>query len=141
VDALRAALADGTIDCIATDHAPHGVLDKDVEFAEALPGMIGLELCVPLLLDLVKRGALPMARFVAALTSAPARIAGLAPARIAEGARADLALVDPNATWVVEPARLRTKSKNTPFLRKQVTGRVRMTVAAGRVIFEDEQTT
>jgi dihydroorotase len=59
VETLRAALADGTIDCIATDHAPHGVLDKEVELAEAAPGMIGLELCIPLLLGLVRQGALP----------------------------------------------------------------------------------
>src|SRR5207244_12292429 len=77
VDALRAALADGTIDCIATDHAPHSPLEKDCEMSEAAPGMIGLELCVPLLLDLVKAGALSMMRFVEALTVAPAKIAGL----------------------------------------------------------------
>jgi dihydroorotase len=137
VDALRAALADGTIDCIATDHAPHSPLEKDCEMSEAAPGMIGLELCVPLLLDLVKTGALPMRRFVEALTTAPAKIAGLPAPSLAEGARADLTLIDPAAVWTIEPARLRSKSKNTPFLRRTVTGRVRMTVVAGRVIFED----
>ena len=136
VDALRAALADGTIDCIATDHAPHSPLEKDCEFAEASPGMIGLELCVPLLLGLVKEGVLPLARFVAALTSAPARVVGLPPSRIAEGARADLTLVDPAAVWTIDPARLRTKSKNTPFLKREVTGRVLMTIAGGRIVFE-----
>jgi dihydroorotase len=137
VDALRAALADGTIDCIATDHAPHSPLEKDCEFAEASPGMIGLELCVPLLLGLVNDGAIPMARFVESLTSAPAKVVGLPPSRIAEGARADLTLIDPKAKWTIDPARLRTKSKNTPFLKREVTGRVLMTVAAGRVVFEE----
>jgi dihydroorotase len=136
VDALRLALADGTIDCIATDHAPHSPLEKDCEFAEAAPGMIGLELCVPLLLGLVKEGALPLARFVDALTRAPAKIAGLPAARIAEGARADMVLVDPDEVWTIDAARLRTKSKNTPFLGRTVTGRVLMTIAAGKIVFE-----
>jgi dihydroorotase len=135
--ALRAALADGTIDCIATDHAPHSPLEKDCEFAEAAPGMIGLELCVPLLLGLVRQGALPMARFVEALTSAPARIAGLPASRIAEGARADLTLVDPTRVWTVDAASLRTKSKNTPFLKREVTGRVLFTLAGGRVAYDE----
>ncbi len=136
VAALRAALADGTIDCIATDHAPHSPLEKDCEFAEASPGMIGLELCVPLLLGLVKDGVLSLARFVEALTSAPARVVGLPSSRIAEGARADVTLIDPSSVWTIDPARLRTKSKNTPFLKREVTGRVLMTVAAGRVVFD-----
>jgi dihydroorotase len=98
--------------------------------------MIGLELCVPLLLGLVRSGALPLARFVEALTSAPARVVGLPPSRIAEGARADLTFVDPEAKWTIDPARLRTKSKNTPFLKREVTGLVMMTIAAGHVVFE-----
>ncbi len=134
VEALRRALADGTIDCVATDHAPHGVLDKHVEMAEAAPGMIGLELCVPLLLGLVREGVLPLGRLVEALTSAPARIVGLPPPRIRDGARADLVLVDPAARWTVDPARLETKSRNTPFAGREVTGRVAMTVCEGRVV-------
>jgi dihydroorotase len=136
VEALRRALADGTIDCVATDHAPHGVLDKEVEMAEALPGMIGLELCLPLLLDLVRDGVLPLARLVEALTAAPARIAGLEAPRIREGARADLVLVDPRARWTIDPARLFTKSRNTPFAGRPVQGRVAMTVCEGRIVHE-----
>jgi len=134
VEALRRALADGTIDCVATDHAPHGVLDKHVEMAEAAPGMIGLELCVPLLLGLVREGVLPLSRLVDALTCAPARIAGLPPPRIRDGARADLVLVDPAARWTVDPARLLSKSRNTPFGGREVVGRVAMTVCEGRVV-------
>jgi len=137
VDALRAALADGTIDCIATDHAPHGVLEKDCELSAASPGMIGLELCVPLLLGLVNDGTLPLARFVEALTSAPAKIVGLPAPRIREGARADLVLVDPREVWTIDASRFRSKSKNTPFLGREVKGRVRMTVVAGAVAFEE----
>jgi dihydroorotase len=136
VEALRRALADGTIDCVATDHAPHGVLDKEVEMAEALPGMIGLELCLPLLLGLVREGILPLARLVEALTTAPARVVGLEPPRIREGARADLVLVDPRARWTIDPARLFTKSRNTPFSGRAVVGRVAMTVCEGRVVHE-----
>ena len=73
-----------------------------------------------------------------ALTSAPAKVVGLPPSRIAEGARADLVLVDPDAVWTIDPARLRTKSKNSPFLRREVTGRVRMTIAAGVIVFEED---
>jgi dihydroorotase len=137
VDALVAALADGSIDCIATDHAPHSPLEKDCEFAEASPGMIGLELCVPLLLGLVRAGRVPLARFVESLTTAPARVAGLPAPRIAEGARADLVLVEPTTKWTIDPARLRTKSKNTPFLRREVEGRVALTIVEGRIAFEE----
>ncbi|WP_437747692.1 dihydroorotase [Sorangium sp. So ce1504] len=137
VDALREALADGTIDAVATDHAPHSTLEKDCEFAEASPGLIGLELVVPVLLDLVRQGALPLGRLVDALTRAPARIARLEAPTIKAGARAELCLVDPNLSFVLEPARLRSKSKNTPFLGRQLTGRVKMTLASGRVVFVD----
>ena len=136
VEALRAALADGSIDCIATDHAPHSELEKDCEFAAASPGMIGLELCLPVLLELVRDKVLTLARFVDALTAAPAKIAGLQVPRIREGARADLVLVDPAERWTIDPARLWSKSTNTPFLGRDVTGRVLMTVAAGQPIFE-----
>ncbi len=137
VDALRRALADGTIDCIATDHAPHGVLDKHVELAEAAPGMIGLETCLPLLLGLVRRGAIPLGRLVDALTRAPARVVGLEPPRIRDGARADLVWVDPLARWTIDPSRLRTKSRNTPFAGHEVEGRIAMTVCEGRIVHEE----
>jgi dihydroorotase len=136
VEALRWALADGTIDCVATDHAPHGVLDKNVEFAEAAPGMIGLELCLPVLLGLVRDGTLPLARLVTALTVAPARVAGLDAPSLRQGARADLVLVDPSERWVIDPARLRTRSRNTPFAGHAVEGRVVLTVCEGRIVHE-----
>jgi len=137
VDALRAALADGTIDAIATDHAPHSSLEKDCEFSEASPGMIGLELVVPVLLGLVQSGALPLARLVDALTRAPARVVGLTAPTLAADARAELCLIDPEHRYVLDPARLRSKSRNTPFVGRELVGQVRMTMAAGRVVFED----
>ena len=136
VEALRRALVDGTIDCVATDHAPHGVLDKHVEMAEAAPGMIGLELCLPLLLGLVRQGFLPLSRLVEAMTAAPARIVGLPPARIRDGARADFVLVDPNARWTIDPSRFFSKSRNTPFAGREVQGKIVMTVCEGRVVHE-----
>lgn len=137
VDALREALADGTIDAVATDHAPHSTLEKDCEFAEASPGMIGLELVLPVLLSLVRSGALPLARLVDALTRAPARIVGLTAPALREGAVAEIVLVDPEGGFTVDPARLRSKSRNTPFLGEALQGRVKMTIADGRVVFED----
>jgi dihydroorotase len=136
-DALRAALADGTIDCVATDHAPHSSLEKDCEFKEASPGMIGLELVVPLLLDLIRARALTLPRLVEALTSSPARVVGLRTPSLRQGAPAELCLVDPDRAFPVDPARLRSKSKNTPFLGKTLRGRVLLTTAAGAVAFED----
>ena len=136
VEALQRALADGTIDCIATDHAPHSSLEKECELAEAAPGLTGLELCVPLLLSLVDKKALTLARFVDALTRAPAKVVGLDVPQIKDGARADLVLVDPNETWTVTAAGLRSKGKNTPFMNREVKGRVRATVVAGEIVFD-----
>ncbi|MEJ7733242.1 MAG: dihydroorotase [Polyangiaceae bacterium] len=137
VDALRAALADGTIDAVATDHAPHSSLEKECELAEASPGMIGLELVVPVLFDLVARGLVPLTRLVDALTRAPARIAALDAPTLAEGKVAELCLIDAERAVTIDPARLRSKSKNTPFLGKALRGVVLMTMAGGRVVFED----
>ncbi len=136
VAALREALKDGTIDCIATDHAPHGPGDKECELSEAAPGMIGLELCIPLMLRLVERGVLPLARVVDALTRAPAKVVGLPQPKLAEGAEASFVLVDPKRRWKIEPSRLRTKSKNTPFLGQTVDGMVLATLVAGSFAFD-----
>ena len=138
VASLREALADGTIDCIATDHAPHSPLEKDCELSEASPGMIGLELCLPLMLELVKKSVFSMSRLVDALTRAPARVVGIAAPTIKEGADASLVLVDPARAWTVDPSRLRTKSKNTPFLGRTVEGAVVMTMVSGAFAHELE---
>jgi dihydroorotase len=135
---LRAALADGTIDCIATDHAPHSALEKDCELSQAAPGMIGLELCVPLLLSLVHDGTLSLARFVDALTHAPAKVVGLSCHGIREGATADVTLIDPHAPFVIDPSRFYSKSENTPFKGRKVKGRVLGTVIEGQFAFQDE---
>jgi dihydroorotase len=136
VAALRAALADGTIDAIATDHAPQSPLEKDCEFGAASPGLIGLETCFPLLLGLVRSGALPLGRLIEALTAAPARVIGLGSPSISEGVAAALAMVEPERTFIVEPSRLRSKSHNTPFLGRELSGAIALTMSEGAVIFD-----
>ncbi len=136
VAAVVRALADGTIDAIATDHAPHSPLEKDCEFPLASPGMIGLELCFGLLLGLVHRGDVALGRLVDALSTRPAKIIGLEPPRLAEGGMAELVLVDPNAKYLVNPSLIRSKSQNTPFMNRELTGRVLMTIASGCIVFD-----
>jgi dihydroorotase len=136
VDALRRALADGTIDAIATDHAPHSPLEKDCEFSEASPGMIGLELCFGLLLGLVGQSGITLSRLLEALSTRPARIIGIEPPSLREGARAELTLVDPGARYRVEDMVLRSKSRNTPFMKHEMTAKVLMTLARGKVVFD-----
>jgi len=93
------------------------------------------------LIGLVRQGVLPLARLITSLTSAPARVVGIDAPRIREGARADLALVDPQARWTVDPGQLNSKSSNTPFLGRTVTGRVELTLCAGRVVHQREAAT
>jgi dihydroorotase len=134
VEALRDALADGTIDCIATDHAPHSSLEKDCEFAEAKPGLIGLELVVPVLLGLVQSGRIPLSRFAEALGRAPARIVGIEAPTLREGSIAELTLVDPARAFEVR--NLASKSKNTPYWGDQLQGTVVATLAGGRAVLD-----
>jgi dihydroorotase len=133
---LRAALADGTIDAIATDHAPHSPLEKDCEFGAASPGIIGLETCFPLLLGLVRSGVLPLKRLLEALTVEPARVVGLLAPSIGEGVPAALAMIEPERSFTIEATKLRSKSANTPFLGREVTGMVALTMSEGAVIFD-----
>ncbi len=136
IEALRQALADGTIDAIATDHAPHSSLEKDCEFSEAKPGMMGLELCFGLLLGLVGSSGLGLARLVDALSQAPAKIAGITPPSLKEGALAELALVDPGALWTPARADLRSKSRNSPFMNHELKGQILLTTARGGIVFD-----
>jgi dihydroorotase len=136
VAALREALADGTIDAIATDHAPHSPLEKDCEISEARPGMMGLELCFGLLRGLCDTTPLKLARLIDALSTRPARIAGIDPPTLKEGALAELLLVDPSARWKPESVRLRSKSRNTPFMQRELTGKVLLTLAHGAIVHD-----
>ncbi len=136
VQAVKEGLRDGTIDVIATDHAPHAPQEKQQEFAEAPFGIVGLETALPLTLALVEEGVLTLEAAVAKLTVEPAKAFGLAKGTLAPGADADVTLVDPQAQWEVDPARFRSKSRNTPFAGWKVKGRVTTTLVKGRVVYE-----
>ncbi|MGC3998402.1 MAG: dihydroorotase [Anaeromyxobacter sp.] len=137
VAACIEGLADGTIDAIATDHAPHSAVEKDVEFDAAANGIIGLETAFPVCLALVRSGRLAERRLVEALTAGPARTFGLPGGTLARGAPADVAILDPGAEWVVDPARLHSKSRNTPWKGKRLVGRCTHTIVDGRVVHEE----
>jgi dihydroorotase len=139
LQAVREGLADGTVDAIATDHAPHGPLDKQCEFDKALNGIVGLETALPLTLELVRQGLLSAERAVALLTHGPAQAFGLPGGHLAPGAPADLAIVDPEVEWVVDATQFFSKSRNTPFHGRGVRGRVTHTLVGGRVVFADGQ--
>jgi dihydroorotase len=134
VAAVRAGLADGTIDAIATDHAPHPVQEKERPFEEAPPGMLGLETSLALTItELVEPGILTWAQALALLSWRPAAIAGLAHHghTIASGAAANLCVIDPAVTWEVDAARLASKARNTPFAGRTLTGKARHTLRRG----------
>jgi len=125
-DALRGAVADGVIDAIATDHAPHPLHEKEVEFDAAPFGVVGLETALAVLLTyLVRAGHLPLPRLVECLTSAPAKILGLDLPGLAEGADASLVLFDPEGSWVVDPSRFESLSRNTPFAGERLFGEIK----------------
>ncbi len=136
--ALRRALAEGVIDAIATDHAPHSRLEKDLEFSEASPGMMGLELSFGLLVQLVGKDGLTLGRLVDAMSQAPARIAGTSVPKLKPGALAELTLIDPACRWIPAQHRLKTKSRNSPFLSSELGARVKLTMAHGTIVFEEE---
>jgi dihydroorotase len=135
-EALLEALGDGTIDCIATDHAPHSPVEKDVEFECAAPGMLGLETALPIILDFVRMGSLDDKRAIAALTGAPARAFGLPGGGLAVGAVADLCVIDPERPLTIAADELASKSKNTPFLGQTLAGRAVLTLVEGRVVYD-----
>ncbi|MBX3328224.1 MAG: dihydroorotase [Nitrospira sp.] len=136
VQAIREGLRDGTIDAIATDHAPHATQEKQQDFTEAPFGIVGLETALSLTLGLVEDGVLSLEQAVQKLTAAPAAAFGLKKGTLAVGADADVVIVDQDEQWVVDPARFRSKSRNTPFAGWKVKGRVQTTIVGGRVVFE-----
>ena len=134
--ALLEGLRDGTIDCIATDHAPHTVDDKKVEYDQAAFGVVGLETAVSLCLDrLVGAGILDLAQLVSLLSTRPARILGLPGGSLAPGSPADVTVLDPERRVKVDPARFESKGRNTPFAGWTLKGAPVLTVVDGRVVF------
>ena len=139
VQAIKEGLRDGTIDVIATDHAPHASQEKQLGFTEAPFGIVGLETALSLTFALVDEGVLSLESAVDKLSTAPAKAFGLAKGTLAVGADADVTIVDQQEQWEVDPAMFRSKSRNTPFAGWKVKGRVTMTIVGGRIVFEAAQ--
>ncbi|HEY6084314.1 MAG TPA: dihydroorotase, partial [Nitrospira sp.] len=136
VQAIKEGLRDGTIDVIATDHAPHATQEKQQGFTEAPFGIVGLETALSLTLALVEEGVLSLEAAIDKLSAAPSRAFSLNKGSLAVGADADVAIIDPHEQWEVDPMKFRSKSRNTPFAGWKVKGRVRTTIVSGRVVFE-----
>jgi dihydroorotase len=135
--AIRAALADGTLDAIATDHAPHSVLEKEVEFNLAANGIVGLETSLPLSLALVRDGVITPLRLVELMSSTPAAILGVAGGTLHPGAVADVTVIDPRRVFTFNAAASLSLGKNSPFDGWQLQGKAVMTLLAGRVTYSD----
>lgn len=136
VEAIKKGLKDGTIDSIATDHAPHSVEEKEVEFDFAPFGMVGLETALGLVVtELVNKKILSWAQAIAKLTINPSRILNLKGGRIKRDFPADLTIIDPKASWIVNPSQFKSKSKNSPFSGKKLWGRVCYTIVDGKIVF------
>ncbi len=135
VAAIKAGLTDGTIDCIATDHAPHHIDEKEVEFNEAMNGIIGLETSLPLSLKLVEDGVMTLKQLVETMSCNPSKILDLNRGTLKAGAVADITVIDPACEWTVEKEKLASKSKNSPFLGWKVKGAATVTVLAGKIVY------
>jgi dihydroorotase len=134
-EAVLSALKDGTIDAVATDHAPHCVEEKDVEYDKAPFGVIGLETAVSLGLDrLVASGLIDLKRFVELYSSSPARILGLGKGTLDVGKDADVTVFSLSKSVVVDPSRFRSKSRNTPFGGMKLRGAPLMTIVGGEIV-------
>ena len=137
-EAIRQGLSDGTIDVIATDHAPHTPMEKQTDFTLAPNGIIGLETSLPLSLSLVKSGLLTLGGLVEKMSTNPARILGLNN-RLAVGNAADITVIDPDKTYTVDASRFRSRSRNTPFDGWEVTGKAVMTIVNGKISYRDKE--
>ncbi|WP_316348396.1 dihydroorotase [Desulfuromonas acetoxidans] len=136
VKAMKEGLADGTIDAIATDHAPHHVDDKNVEFNVAANGLVGLETALPLALNLVKEGVLTLNQAICCLATRPASVMRIPRGTLAKGTAADITLIDPDYQWTLDATQMKTKARNTPFDGWELTGAAMMTMCAGKITFQ-----
>jgi dihydroorotase len=138
VAAIKEGLADGTIDVIATDHAPHHLDEKDIEFNLALNGIIGLETSLPLSLRLVEEGVLDVKAMVAKMSCNPAKILGIDRGTLSAGAPADITVIDPDSEWTVTEKGLASKSKNSPWLGKTMKGCAAYTIVGGKIVYRKD---
>ncbi len=134
--AIKAGLRDGTIDAIATDHAPHEAASKEVDFSRAPSGIIGFETALPLTLRLVDEGVLSLDSTIAKLSTNPSKILGINKGTLSKGSRADITIFDPKREFVVEKAAFRSKARNTPFDGWKLKGVVKFTIAGGRIVYQ-----
>jgi dihydroorotase len=137
VAAIRDGLRDGTIDAIASDHAPHGRTDKEVEFDRAASGLTGLEISLGLSLRLVEEGVLTLLQLIEKMTVRPAQILRIPKGTLAVGADADVTVIDPARRWTVDRHLLRSRGKNTPFHGTPLTGKAILTIVGGEIRFRD----
>jgi dihydroorotase len=136
-EAIRQALADGTIDVIASDHAPHTTIEKDVEFQQAANGLIGLETSLPLSLRLVHEGVMDLNNLVTHMSINPAKILNLDYIGLKPGNPADITIIDPEKKFTVDADTFRSKSRNTPFNGWELKGKAVLTMVAGKVVFKE----
>jgi dihydroorotase len=135
--AIIEGLRDGTLDCVATDHAPHAGYEKQAEFGAAPFGIVGLETSLALgVTHLVRPGHLSLSALVRAMSTEPARILGLSGGSLAPGAPADVTVFDPEAEWTVDPEQFISKGRNTPFGGHRLAGRATLTVVGGEVVYQ-----
>jgi dihydroorotase len=138
-DACRAALCDGTIDAIATDHAPHALHEKELDFREAPPGMIGFETAVAVVLDLVRNREITPLEWVRRMSTNPARILRVSGGSLAHGAVADVTIVDPTRVWTYDPVKGYSKSVNSPWAGQTLEGRATHTIVGGEIVYDVER--
>ncbi|MFH2145318.1 MAG: dihydroorotase [Candidatus Omnitrophota bacterium] len=137
IAALKEGLKDGTIDCIATDHAPHAEEDKDLEFDSAPFGIIGLETALGLVVsELVDKGIISWKQLVEKMSLNPSNILGLSRGSLEKGAVADITIIDPKQEWTVRKEGLVSKSKNSPFIGRRLRGKAVLTVVSGRIVYK-----
>ena len=136
VRACRKGLAEGVIDAIATDHAPHAVHEKDVEFTAAPSGLIGFETALAVVLDLVRSGELQPLELMRRMSANPARILRRPGGSLAVGAPADIVVLDPQKEWLYDPAKGFSKSRNSPWAGQTLTGQVKATIVDGRLVYD-----
>ncbi|RMG45553.1 MAG: dihydroorotase [Candidatus Dadabacteria bacterium] len=137
--ALIEGLSDGTIDVVASDHAPHEAASKEVEFSEAAYGILGLQTSLPLLLDFVDSGTISRLRMIEVLSTAPAKVFNLKGGSLKEGKVADLTIIDPQVEWIFSPETVKSLSFNSPFIGRRMKGAARATIVDGRLVMLDGQ--
>lgn len=139
VEAIKRGLSEGVIDVIATDHAPHSTLEKDIEFDKAAFGIIGLETALPLTLSLVRDGVMDLPSAIAKLSYNPSTILSIKGGTIEEGKEADLTIIDLNKEYVINKDSFKSKSHNSPFIGWNMKGKAMVTMVGGRIVWESNE--